>query len=65
MDLDQENKTMPKAAFTDLTEKIIGCAFSVMNNLGSGFLGKVYENALTVELRHIGLMVVQQKQMEV
>ena len=29
-----------------LTEKIIGCAFDVSNTLGSGFVEKVYENAL-------------------
>ncbi|MGA3402898.1 MAG: GxxExxY protein [Acetobacteraceae bacterium] len=34
-----------------LSERIIGCAFRVMNTLGSGFLEKVYENALAHELR--------------
>ncbi|MEL7500703.1 MAG: GxxExxY protein, partial [Planctomycetota bacterium] len=38
-----------------LTEKIIGCAFKVSNTLGSGFLEKVYENALAIELRKIEL----------
>jgi GxxExxY protein len=40
-------------AVTDdrLTEKIIGCAYSVANTLGHGFLEKVYENALLHELR--------------
>jgi GxxExxY protein len=33
-----------------LTEKIIKCAFNVHNELGSGFLEKVYENALRIEL---------------
>ena len=51
--------------FSDVTEKIIGCAFTVMNTLGSGFLEKVYENALVVELRHMGLKVSQQKPIEV
>jgi len=35
----------------DLSDKIIGCAFKVYNELGSGFLEKVYENALLYELR--------------
>jgi len=34
-----------------LTEKIIGCAYKVHNSLGQGFLEKVYENALAMELR--------------
>jgi GxxExxY protein len=48
-----------------LTEKIIGCSFAVINSLGSGFLEKVYENALVVELRHAGLNVVQQKPVKI
>jgi len=43
-----------------LSERIIGCAFRVMNALGSGFLEKVYENALAHELRMAGLQVSQQ-----
>ena len=35
----------------DLTERIIGRAFTVANELGAGFLEKVYENALTYELK--------------
>lgn len=34
-----------------ITEKIIGCSFRVHNQLGCGFLEKVYENALALELR--------------
>jgi GxxExxY protein len=33
-----------------LTEKIIGAAFQVHNHFGPGFLEKVYENALAIEL---------------
>jgi GxxExxY protein len=43
-----------------VTEKIIGCAYTVANKLGAGFLEKVYENALAHELRKAGLNVVQQ-----
>src|ERR1700733_4568814 len=39
---------------------IIGRAFVVSNTLGAGFLEKVYENALTLELREAGLEVKQQ-----
>ena len=45
----------------NLTEKIIGCAFKVSNTLGCGFLDKVYENALAIELTNSGLKCEQQK----
>ena len=43
-----------------LTEKVIGCAYVISNKLGSGFLQKVYENALAIEIRNTGLTVAQQ-----
>ncbi|WP_257305598.1 GxxExxY protein [Geothrix campi] len=43
-----------------LSEAVIKCAFTVANALGSGFLEKVYENALAHELRKTGLKVEQQ-----
>jgi len=39
---------------------VIGCAFTVLNTLGAGFLEKMYENALALERREAGLSVVQQ-----
>lgn len=45
---------------SDLTEKIIGAFYEVYNELGYGFAEKVYENALCVALRRIGLTVEQQ-----
>jgi GxxExxY protein len=44
-----------------LTERIIGCAYEVHNTLGAGFLEKVYENALRIELEEAGLRVTQQE----
>ena len=44
-----------------ISERIIGCAFTVANTLGRGFLEKVYENALALELRAAGLAVEQQR----
>lgn len=41
--------------FKPLTEKIIGAAFEVHKQLGSGFLEKVYENAMVRELVDRGL----------
>lgn len=49
----------------DLTQKIIGCAYKVHNTLGSGFLEKVYENALRIELEKLGLRVRQQEPINV
>ncbi|HEX8520806.1 MAG TPA: GxxExxY protein [Tepidisphaeraceae bacterium] len=44
-----------------LTELVIGCAYRVSNKLGSGFLEKVYENAMAVELQRAGIFFEQQK----
>ncbi|MCW3788243.1 GxxExxY protein [Plebeiibacterium sediminum] len=41
----------------DLTHQIIKCAYKVHNTLGSGFLEKVYENALAIELKKLNLEV--------
>ena len=43
-----------------ITERIITCVYRVSNTLGSGFLEKVYENALAIELRKNELKVEQQ-----
>ena len=48
-----------------ITERIIGCVYEVSNTLGSGFLEKVYENALTLEIRKNGLNVKQQHGIQV
>jgi GxxExxY protein len=49
----------------EVSRFIIGRAFVVSNTLGSGFLEKIYENALTFELREAGLLVQQQHEMAV
>jgi len=54
-----------KYPLKELTEKIIGAAYEVHNTLGSGFVEKVYENALVEELREYGLTVEQQKPVSV
>ena len=36
----------------EITEQIIGAAFEVHNALGYGFLEKVYQKAMQVELKH-------------
>jgi GxxExxY protein len=51
--------------YTELTDKIIKCFFKVYNELGYGFLEKVYENALFYELSKAELIVEKQKQIKV
>lgn len=48
-----------------ITQKIIGCGYKVANELGCGFLEKVYENALAYELRKLNLKVQQQQDIDV
>ena len=50
---------------SELTSKIINAFFEVYNQLGYGFLEKVYENALAHELRKRGHQVQQQPSIEV
>ena len=50
---------------SDATDKIIKAFYKVYNTLGYGFLEKVYENALALELRELGLFVTQQQSIEV
>jgi len=40
--------------YEELTEKIIGCAYTVYNNMGFGFLESVYEKCLLIELKRRG-----------
>ena len=42
------------------TERIIGCAFDVLNTLGHGFHEKPYEQALVVDFRYHGIPYAQQ-----
>lgn len=51
--------------YQELTNKIIGAFYKVYNTLGYGFLEKVYENSLKIELRRLGLKVEQQKNIKV
>ena len=46
-----------------LSKGIICCALTVLHGLGTGFVEKVYENALLHELRKAGLAVLQQHRM--
>jgi GxxExxY protein len=49
----------------ELVYEINGCVFEVYKELGHGFLEKVYENGLIIELEEKGLTVERQKQLKV
>ena len=48
-----------------ITEKIIGCAIEVHRNLGPGLLESVYEKALAIELKSVGLKFERQRTLNV
>jgi GxxExxY protein len=48
-----------------VTEQIIAAFYKVDNTLGYGFLEKVYENAMVIALRKLGLKVEQQARIDV
>ncbi len=49
----------------DLTSKIIKAFYRVNDLLGFGFLEKVYENSMYIELKKMGLEVEKQKNIKV
>ena len=49
----------------DITERVIAGFYRVYNTLVHGFLEKVYENALVIELRRQGLVVEPQARIDV
>ncbi|MCD4831160.1 MAG: GxxExxY protein [Anaerohalosphaeraceae bacterium] len=50
---------------SELTKQIINAGFTVHNELGFGFLEKVYHNALIIELTKQGFDVEAEKQIDV
>ena len=51
--------------YQELTHKIIGCAYSVFNQLGFGFLESVYRKAMVIELEKADLKVEEEKSLQV
>ena len=45
---------------SEITDKIIKAFYKVYNTLGYGFLEKVYENAIFIEIERMGLLVTKQ-----
>lgn len=54
-----------KFKYQDITEKIIKAFYNVYNSLGYGFLERVYENAMMIELKSLNLNCEKQKQIKV
>ena len=50
---------------SELTEKIIACAYKIYNKMGYGYLESVYEKCMLIELEGIGLNVETQKPLKV
>ena len=44
-------KHADNSELNELSGRVIGCAFTVLNTLGAGFLEEVYEKALAYEVR--------------
>jgi len=57
----QMNADEHRSELNKITHAILGCAYKVSNTLGCGFVEKVYENALAIELGKAGLKVEQQR----
>ena len=51
--------------YKELTERIIGCAFRVYNQMGFGFLESVYKKCLMIELHKAGISAESQQQISV
>ena len=49
----------------ELTKSLIGIYYDVYNELGYGFLEKVYQNSMVIELKSRGYLVENQKKLNV
>ena len=65
MTQNQQIDTDKKYIHKELTENIISCFYTVYNNLGFGFLEKIYEKSLVIELESAGLKTETQKPIKV
>lgn len=51
--------------YSDLTEKIIGCAMKVHSTLGNGFQEVIYQRALAIELEKASVLFVRELEMPI
>ena len=59
--MDEQDRQDAKNLHRELTRQVIGCAFEVIHDLGSGFLESVYEKAMMIALLDKGISVESQK----
>jgi GxxExxY protein len=60
-----ENITRTIMKFSDITEKIIGCAMKVHRELGAGFQEYIYQRALEIDLVKAGMNFIREYEMPV
>ena len=51
--------------YQELTEKVIGCAYRVYNQMGFDFLESVYSKCMMIELKKAGLHAEAEKRIQV
>lgn len=51
--------------YPELSYKVVGAAMAVYNELGSGFMEKVYQEALAIEMEERGIPFVREQQIRI
>ena len=63
--MDEQDEQDKELKHEEITKIIIGCAFDVINELGTGFLESVYEKALLLALLQKGFSAISQYPLKV
>ncbi|MCG8386711.1 MAG: GxxExxY protein [Cytophagales bacterium] len=53
---------MEKYKYSEITQKIIGCAMKVHNTLGNGFQEVIYQRCLAIEMEKQGLGFIREQE---
>jgi GxxExxY protein len=56
---------MEEFKYGDITHKIIGAAMEVHRHLGNGFQEVIYQRALAIEFRLVGLSFIREQEMSI
>ncbi len=54
-----------KTAIDELTHRIIGCAMTVHNTMGNGFLEVIYQRSLAIEMEMQGVNFAREREIEI
>jgi GxxExxY protein len=60
-----ENDRRSREEFNDCTSEIIGCAMRVHSSLGNGFQEVIYQRALDIEMKLVGLQFMREREMPI